>query len=125
MLTKALHQLILICVGSLLLGGISRAQDDDAQARPLFDKMLTAMDVKNYEAFVADANDTLRGALTKTQFLAVATTMDAKGSRDVTFLGELNQHGYEVYLYRIRYQDGDVLGTMALKDGKVAGIFYK
>jgi len=104
----------------------SRAEDD-AQARILFDKLLAANDADDYDAFVANADDGLKGALTKTQFDAVASMMTkrAEGGREVAFLGELNQSGYEVYLYRLRFKDGDVLGTMALKDGKIAGIFFK
>jgi len=99
--------------------------EDDAGARTEFDKLLAAVDAKDYDAFVADADDVLRGALTKTQFEAVSDMMTAHGSHEVTFLGELNKPDYEIYVYRVRYKDEDVLGTMALKDGKVAGIYFK
>ena len=48
------------------------------------------------------------------------------GGYDITFLGELNQHGYQVFLYRLRFKDGgdDILGTMSLKDDKVGGIYF-
>jgi hypothetical protein len=98
---------------------------NDAQARVLFDQLLAATDAKDYDAFVANADETLRGALAKSQFDAVSDMMTRHGSHTVTFLGELNKPGYEIYLYRVHYQDEDVLGTMALKDGKVAGIYFK
>lgn len=100
--------------------------EDDTQARTLFDKLMAAEDTDNYDAFVADADDGLKAALTKTQFDASAALMTAKSKdgREVTFLGELNERGYEVYLYRLRFKDGDLLGTMSLKDGKVAGILF-
>jgi hypothetical protein len=49
------------------------------------------------------------------------------GGYGLTFLGELNQHGYQVFLYRLRFKDGgdDMLATMSLKDDKVAGIYFK
>jgi hypothetical protein len=71
----------------------------------------------------------LKAALTKTQFDASSDLMIQRtsGSYDTTFLGELNQHGYQVFLYRLRFKDGgnDMLGTMSLKDDKVGGIFFK
>ncbi len=101
--------------------------EDDAQARTLFDKLIAAQDQDDYDAFVADADDGLRAALTKTQFDASSAIMQgkAKNGREITFLGELNQRGYEVYLYRLRFKDGDMLGTLSLKDGKVAGILFR
>jgi hypothetical protein len=100
--------------------------EDDTLARNLFDKLLAAQDADDYDAFVADADDGLRAALTKTQFDASSAIMKekSKDGRDVTFLGELNERGYEIYLYRLRFQDGDMLGTLSLKDGKVAGILF-
>jgi hypothetical protein len=46
---------------------------------------------------------------------------------EATFLGELNQRGYQVFLYRLRFKDGgdDMLGTMSLKADKVGGIYFK
>jgi hypothetical protein len=101
--------------------------EDDAQARTLFNKLIAAQDNDDYDAFVADADDGLRAALTKTQFDASSAIMQgkAKDGREITFLGELNQRGYEVYLYRLRFKDGDMLGTLSLKDGKVAGILFR
>ena len=48
------------------------------------------------------------------------------GGYDSSFLGELNQKGFEVYLYRLRFKDGgdDMLATPSLKDGKVGGSFF-
>jgi len=66
--------------------------------------------------------------LTKTQFDASSDLMIArlKGGCDIDSLGELNQKGFAVYLYRLRFKDGtdDMLGTLTLKDGQVAGIYF-
>ena len=83
---------------------------------------------KNYEAFVAHGTTELKAALTKTQFDASSDLMiaRAKGGCDIDLLGDLNQKGYHVFLYRLRFKDGtdDMLGTLTLKDGLVAGIYF-
>jgi hypothetical protein len=102
---------------------------DGAQAEKIFKNLLTAQTAKDYDAFVADADDSLKAALTKTQFDAASNVMIKRtsGGYDTTFLGVLNQHGYQVFLYRLRFKDGgdDMLGTMSLKDDKVGGIYFK
>jgi hypothetical protein len=101
---------------------------DSAQAEKIFKSLLAAQTAKDYNAFVADADDNLKAALTKTQFDAAADLLNKRTSDgyETTFLGELNQHGYQVFLYRLRFKDGgdDILGTMSLKDDKVGGIYF-
>ena len=102
---------------------------DQAAADILFHQLLDAQATKNYDAFVAHGTLQLKAALTKTQFDASSDLMIArlKGGCDVDSLGELNQRGLQVYLYRLSFKDGgdDMLGTMALKNGQVAGIYFK
>ena len=102
---------------------------DDAQAEKIFKRLLAAQTAKDYDAFVADADDNVKAALSKTQFDASSNLMIKRtsGGYDLAFLGELNQHGYQVFLYRLRFKDGgdDMLGTLSLKDDKVAGIYFK
>jgi hypothetical protein len=101
---------------------------DDKQAQTIFDNLLAAQLAGDYNAFVADADDQVKAALTKTQFDAASKIVSGqlKGGYDETFLGELNQRGYQIFLYRLRPKDGsdDMLGTMSLKDDKVAGIYF-
>jgi hypothetical protein len=102
---------------------------DSAPAEKIFNSLIAAQTAKDYHAFVADADDNLKAALTKTQFDAASNFMIKRtdGGYETTFLGELNQHGYQVFLYRLRFKDGgdDILGTMSLKDDKVGGIYFK
>ena len=102
--------------------------EDDAQAQTILNNMLTAEMAKDFNAFLADADDHLRAALSPEQFEVSANSVGTRlnGGYDLTFLGELNQTGYEVYLYRIRYKDGtdDTLVTLGMKEGKVAGILF-
>ena len=108
--------------------GLARAEDDEG-ARTLFDKMLAAQDAKDYEGFLENADAQLRGSLTRDAFEKSSEVLRADaagGTREVTFLGELNQRGYEIYLYRLRFKTGDLLGTLTLDpDGKVAGFWLK
>ena len=101
---------------------------DDKQAQTIFDKLLAAQLAGNYDAFVADANDQLKAALTKTQFDSASKVIKKRliDGYNETFLGELNQRGYQVFLYRLRPKDGgdDLLATMSLKDGKIGGIYF-
>jgi hypothetical protein len=102
---------------------------DNTEADKIFKSLIAAQTAKDYDAFVADADDNLKAALTKTQFDASSNVMIKRtsGGYDTAFLGELNQHGYQVFLFRLRFKDGgdDILGTMSLKDDKVGGIYFK
>ena len=119
----------LVIIALFLFANLSLHAEDDAKADMLFQKLLAAQIAKNYDAFVADASTGLKAALTKTQFEASSDLMTPKltGGYEITPLGELNKQGYEVYLYRLRFTNGgdDMLGTLSLKDGKVAGIYFK
>ena len=123
-----LMKTILFIASLLLLLATNLRADDPAAADSIFKKLLAAQATKDYDAFVVDGTDQLKAALTKTQFDASSNIMNArfKGGYDSTFLGELNQKEFEVYLYRLRFKDGgdDMLGTLSLKDGKVGGIFF-
>jgi hypothetical protein len=120
---------VALFVAILSLGSFTLRAADNARAEKIFKNLLAAQTAKDYDAFVADAADNLKAALTKTQFDAASNFMNARtgGGYDLTFLGELNQHGYQVFLYRLRCKDGgdDILGTMSLKDDKVGGIYFK
>jgi hypothetical protein len=112
-----------------LIGSSTLRAADSAQAEKIFKNLITAQTARDYDAFLADANDNLKAALTKTQFEASSNLMIKRtnGGYEITFLGELNQHGHQVFLYRLRFKDGgdDMLGTMSLKDDKVGGIYFK
>jgi hypothetical protein len=113
----------------LFLSSFALHAADAAQAEKIFKSLLAAQTAKDYDAFVADANDNLKAALTKTQFEAASNVLNKRtsGGYETTFLGELNQHGYQVFLYKLSFKDGgdDILGTMSLQNDKVGGIYFK
>ncbi len=120
----------LIAAVVVLWSAVSSVQAaDEAMADVLFQSLLAAQTAKNYDAFVANASDPLKAALTKTQFEASSNILNKRfaGGYEVAFFGELNQKGYQTFLYRLRFKDGgdDLLGTMSLKNDKVEGIYFK
>lgn len=120
---------LLPIVALVLFAGLNLQAADNASAKIIFQKLLDAQIAKDYDAFVADGTTNLKEALTKTQFEASSDILKPKleAGYEVMDLGELNQRGYEVYLYRLRFKNGsdDILGTLSLKDGKVGGIYFK
>ena len=110
--------------------GLSFVRADEVipeQAETTFKQLIAAQIADDYEAFIAPGTTQLKAALTKTQFDASSAILAPmlKGGYTETFLGELNQKGYEVYLFRLRFAKGnDILATMSLKDGEVGGILF-
>ncbi len=119
----------LIAIGAAFLFAASAFAATDEQATAIFQKLLDAQASKNYDAFVADGTDALKAALTKTQFEAASDFLSKrfKDGYETKFLGELKRHDSQVFLYKLQCKDGgdDLLATLALKDDKVAGIFFK
>jgi hypothetical protein len=120
---------ILIAVVTIFSSSLLSARAaDDEQAQKIFDKLLAAQLAQNYNAFVADGNDQFKTALSKTQFDAASKVVNTltKDGYSETFFGELNQGGYQVFLFRLRLKSGgdDLLSTMYLKDDKVAAIHF-
>jgi len=118
--------ILLTLILSLFTVGSLRA--DDAQAQTIFKQLLAAQVAKDYDAFVANGTTQLKAALSKTQFEAASDLIIPKlnAGYDMQLLGELNQRGYEVYLFRLRFPTGDdILGTLSLKDGQVGGILFR
>ena len=46
---------------------------------------------------------------------------------ELSYLGDLRQHGYHVTLWKVSFKDGgdDALATLSVKDGKVGGFFIR
>ena len=91
-------------------------------------KSLAAISSGDYAAFVADGDMAFKG-IKKEQFDKVADQIGPrlKAGYEATYLGELNQGGYKVTLWRLRFSTGDddSLATLSLKDGKVGGYWIK
>jgi hypothetical protein len=104
------------------------AADAPAASQSEVTKLVTAIVADDYKGFVADGNVAFQG-LKKDQFEAVVSQLSPKlkAGYDLSYLGDLNQQGYQVTLWRIRFNSGgdDLLATLSMKDGKVGGFWIK
>jgi hypothetical protein len=91
-------------------------------------KLVSAIASDDYAAFVVDGNAAFQG-LKKDQFESLVSQIGSKlkSGYDLAYLGDLNQRGYQVTLWRIRFKNGgdDLLATLSMKDGKVGGFWIK
>lgn len=91
-------------------------------------KLVAATAADDFAAFVSDGNPAFQG-LKRDQFESVVSQIGSrlKSGYDLSYLGDLNQKGYQVTLWRIRFKnDGDdLLATLSMRDRKVAGFWIK
>lgn len=119
-------RLIFVCLALSL--GIA-AQIGWAQAPPdieaTFKKMLTATESGSRSAFIADGDASLQADITPQMFSAFSAQFAPRLKRGYTstFVTQLRQEGYSVYVWKIEFKDGgdDLLFTLAIKGGKVGG----
>ena len=117
-------------LAAILLGALAGvgAAEPPPGAQAASDKLLAAIAAGDYASFVADGDAAFKG-LRKEQFDAVAAQLGPrfKSGYEATYLGEMNQRGYQVTLWRLRFKAGgdDALATLSLKDGKVGGYWIK
>ena len=128
-LASALRCLLLSL--ALLLG--LPAQIGWAQAPPdieaTFKRMLAATESRSLSAFVADGNASFRTDITPAMFSSFSAqfALRLKQGYTTTFVTQLRQGGYAVYVWKLEFKDGrdDLLFTLAVKDGKVGGFLLR
>jgi hypothetical protein len=126
---SALRRLLLSL--ALLLG--LAAQIGWAQAPPdieaTFKRMLAATESRSLSAFVADGDASFRTDITPAMFNSFSAqfALRLKQGYTTTFVTQLRQDGYAVYVWKLEFKDGrdDLLFTLAVKDGKVGGFFLR
>ena len=117
-------------LAAILLGALASvgAAEPPPGAQAASDKLLAAIAAGDYASFVADGDAAFKG-LRKEQFDAVAAQLGPrfKSGYEAAYLGDLNQKGYQVTLWRLRFKAGgdDALATLSLKDGKIGGYWIK
>ncbi len=103
------------------------APQADKEAQAAFDVLLNAIQANDFAAFAAAGDTAFKAALTKEVFEQVCTQMAPrmKQGYETTFLGELKQQGYKVFLWKMTFKDegDDFLLKLVMKDGKVSGFF--
>jgi hypothetical protein len=127
---KTKHALLLCLIVALFTAGTDRAVAADApnEDDAFNSKLLGAIKNDDYTGFVADGTADFQG-LSKPQFDALSAQLAPrlKAHHTVTFLGELNQRGYRVTLWKLAFFDGsdDALASLSVKEGKVGGYWIK
>ncbi|MBV9850272.1 MAG: hypothetical protein JO250_11405 [Armatimonadetes bacterium] len=98
-----------------------------APAERVLTSLLVALKNDDYKAFVADGEAPFKAVLTKPMLAEVSAQAAPRLKRgyQVTYLGALNQKGYQVYLWKLIYADGgdDSLVSLSLRAGKIGGFF--
>ena len=116
-----------IVAAAAMLTSVSAYADPDQATQTIFKNLMAATIANNYDGFVAECDAVMKAALTKPMLEGVSKQIEprAKQGYDAQYLGELNQHGYEVHLWRLRFKDGgdDALATLSVKDGKAGGFY--
>lgn len=120
----------LLCL--VLFLGVA-AQTGWAQAPPdveaMLNKMLTATESGSRSTFVADGDASFQTDITPAMFNSFSAQFAPRLKRGytTTFLTQLRQEGYTVYVWKFEFKDGgdDLLFTLALKAGKVGGFFLR
>ena len=118
------------CVLVVLTGiaSVIAADAEPCETR-ILKKLLGALEVNDYDSFVADGNAAFKIGLTKQMLEGVSIQLSPRMKKgyDTTYLGQLKQQGGQVYLWKLVYKDGgdDTLAKLVLKDGKVAGFWLQ
>jgi hypothetical protein len=105
------------------------AQIGWAQAPPdieaMLTKLLTATESGSRSAFVAEGDASFQTTITPAMFNSFSAEMAPRLKRGytTTFVTQLHQEGFAVYVWKLEFKDGgdDLLFTLAVKDGKIGG----
>jgi hypothetical protein len=89
-------------------------------------KMIEAVKAESYDAFLVDADASLKKQFSRQQFEGMCGlyTKPLKRGYAVEYLGQLRQRGMAVYLWKVSVpgEQEDVLVKLAMKDGRVGGV---
>jgi hypothetical protein len=89
-------------------------------------QMIEAVKAESYDAFLVDADANLKKQLSRQQFEGMCGlyTKPLKKGYSLEYFGQLRQRGMAIFVWKISVPGGqeDVLVSLALKDGKVAGV---
>ena len=129
--TKYQTRLMMLACALAVLTGIpwATAADDETDATRILKRLLGAVEVSDYDSFVADGNAVFKAGITKQMFEGVSAQLSPRMKKgyDTTDLGQLEQQGCQVYLWKLAFKDAgdDTLAKLVLQDGKVAGFWLQ
>jgi hypothetical protein len=91
--------------------------------------MLTAIEANSLDGFIARGDAAFKSGMTRQALESVNGQLASrlKQGYHATFLGQLSQQGYAVYLWKLGFDDkkDDHLVKMAVKDAKVGGFWVQ
>ena len=118
-----------ILVAAALFTAFSAYAEPDPATQAIFRNLIAATVSNNYDGFIGECDAAMKAALTKPMLEGVSQQIAprAKLGYDAKYLGDLNQHGFTVHLWRLRFKDGgdDVLATLSVKEGKAGGFYLR
>lgn len=129
--TKYQTKLTMLACAFVLLTGVAwgTAADDETDATRILKRLLGAVEVSDYDSFVAEGNAVFKAGITEQMFGGISTQLSPRMKKgyDTTYLGQLKQQGLQVYLWKLEFKDAgdDTLAKLVLKDGKVAGFWLQ
>ena len=99
------------------------------QLSATFNKMLGALEANDYNAFISEADATVRAALS-TQMLQAVNELYGrrmKAGYAAAYLGSLRQQGHDVHLWKLVFNDhgDDALIQLSMRNGKVSGFVIR
>lgn len=99
------------------------------EAERLLIKLIDAVKAESYDAFLADADASMKKQLSRQQFegLCGLYTKPLKKGYTLQYFGQLKQRTHAVYVWKVSSPDApdDVLVRLLLKDNKVAGVMVQ
>ena len=118
-----------VMCGCFLSISVCMAGDAAESTRPILEKLLDAVEEKEYADFVAGGSDDFKAGLSPQTFEGVSEQLRPrmKMGYETSYLGNLQQQGLKVYLWKLSYKDGgdDTLAKLVLENGKVAGFWLQ
>lgn len=118
-----------IIIAAAVFTTVSASAEPDQTTQTIFKNLMAATVSDNYDGFIAECDAAMKAALTKPMLEGVSKQIEprAKQGYNAEYLGELNQHGYKMHLWRLSFKDSgdDVLATLSVKDGKAGGFYLR
>jgi hypothetical protein len=92
-------------------------------------RMVSAIQANSLPDFVAPGDEAFQAGMTKEMLGSINQSLASRLGQGYssTFLTRLKQQGFEVYVWKLEFKDGndDVLVFLAVKDGKVGGFWLR
>jgi hypothetical protein len=122
--------LISVAISLAIFTGLATAgAKADGPLNQLLQKLLQSIEDNHYASFIDDGTDEFKAGITKTMHEGLSSQLSPRMKRgyDLTYLGDLQQQGCRVHLWRLSFQDGgdDTLAKLVIKEGKVAGFWLQ